>query len=58
MKIRMDVDGTRIIAMLDDKDFAYSRGLVKLGTIESGARAFERSGRLRVTIGTERGMSP
>jgi hypothetical protein len=32
------------------KDFGYSRGLVKLGTIESSARAFELSGRLRVTI--------
>jgi hypothetical protein len=32
------------------KDFGYSRGLVKLGTIESSAKAFERSGRLRVTI--------
>jgi hypothetical protein len=31
------------------KDFGYSRGLVKLGTIESSARAFEHSGRLRVT---------
>ena len=113
MKIRMDVDGTRITATLDDnatskdfasllpltltlddyngtekisdlpkklstrgapegvdpaagdiayyapwgnlaifyKDFEYSRGLVKLGTIASGARVFERPGRLRVTIG-------
>ena len=112
MKIRMDVDGTRITATLDDnatskdfasllpltlslddyngtekisdlpkklttrgaadgvepaagdiayyapwgnlaifyKDFEYSRGLVKLGAIESGARAFERPGSLRVTI--------
>jgi hypothetical protein len=112
MKIRMDVDGTRIIAMLDDnatskdfasllplgltlddyngtekisdlpkklstqgapegvapaagdiayyapwgnlaifyKDFGYSHGLVKLGTIASSARVFERAGRLRVTI--------
>jgi hypothetical protein len=32
------------------KDFGYSRGLVKLGAIESGARAFERPGSLRVTI--------
>jgi hypothetical protein len=32
------------------KDFEYSRGLVKLGAIESGARAFERPGSLRVTI--------
>jgi hypothetical protein len=32
------------------KDFEYSRGLVKLGTIESSARVFERPGRLRVTI--------
>ncbi len=32
------------------KDFEYSRGLVKLGTIASSARIFERSGRLRVTI--------
>ena len=32
------------------KDFAYSRGRVKLGTIESSVRVFERSGRLRVTI--------
>ena len=112
MKIRMDVDGTRITASLDDnatsrdfasllpltltlddykgtekisdlpkklstqgspegiapvagdiayyapwgnlaifyKDFEYSRGLVKLGAIESGAKVFERPGRLRVTI--------
>jgi len=32
------------------KDFEYSRGLVKLGALESGARAFERPGSLRVTI--------
>jgi hypothetical protein len=32
------------------KDFGYSRGLVKLGTIESSASTFERSGSLRVTI--------
>jgi hypothetical protein len=32
------------------KDFEYSRGLVKLGTIASDARVFERPGRLRVTI--------
>jgi hypothetical protein len=112
MKIRMDVDGTRITATLDDnatsKDFAsllpltlrlddyngtekiselpkklstrgapagvdpaagdiayyapwgnlaifykgfgYSRGLVKLGAIESSARVFDRPGSLRVTI--------
>ena len=112
MKIRMDVDGTRVTAQLDDnptskdfasllpltltlddyngtekisdlpkklstqsapegvapaagdiayyapwgnlaifyKDFRYSRGLVKLGAIESSARAFERPGSLYVTI--------
>lgn len=112
MKIRMEVDGTRIVAALEDnttaKDFAsllpltltlddyngtekisdlpnklsaqgapegvapaagdiayyapwgnlaifyksfeYSRGLVKLGAIESGGKVFERPGRLRVTI--------
>jgi hypothetical protein len=32
------------------KDFGYSRGLVKLGAIESSARVFERPGSLRVTI--------
>jgi hypothetical protein len=32
------------------KDFEYSRGLVKLGAIESGARVFERPESLRVTI--------
>ena len=32
------------------KDFGYSRGLVKLGTIESRRQAFERPGKLRVTI--------
>jgi hypothetical protein len=31
-------------------DFEYSPGLVKLGTIESSAKVFERSGSLRVTI--------
>jgi hypothetical protein len=112
MKIRMDVDGTRITATLDDsatskdfasllpltlslddyngtekisdlpkklttrgaadgvepaagdiayyapwgnlaifyKDFEYSAGLVKLGTIESSARAFASPGSMRVTI--------
>jgi hypothetical protein len=112
MKVRMDVDGTRITATLDDnatskdfasllpltlslddyndtekisdlpkklstrgapagvdpaageiayyapwgnlaifyKDFKYSRGLVKLGTVDSSVSAFERPGRLRVTI--------
>jgi hypothetical protein len=32
------------------KDFAYSRGLVKLGRLDSRADVFERAGRLRVTI--------
>jgi hypothetical protein len=32
------------------KDFGYSRGLVKLGTIESSARVFQRSGSLRVRV--------
>lgn len=32
------------------KDFASSRGLVKLGTIQSGVKVFARSGTLRVTI--------
>jgi hypothetical protein len=32
------------------KDLAYSRGLVKLGRIESSVSAFERSGRLRVAL--------
>ena len=32
------------------KDVGYSRGLVKLGTIESSAKAFERPGSLHVTI--------
>jgi hypothetical protein len=112
MKIRIEVDGTRIIAALDDnatakdfasllpltltlddyngtekisdlpkrlstrgapagvdpvagdlayyapwgnlaifyKDFGYSRGLVKLGTIESSSIPFTHPGRLRVTI--------
>jgi hypothetical protein len=112
MKIRMDVDGTRITATLDDnatsrdfasllpltlslddyngtekisdlpkklatrgapegvdpaagdiayyapwgnlaifyKDFEYSRGLVKLGRIDSGVDAFDRPGTLRMSI--------
>jgi hypothetical protein len=32
------------------KDFAYSRGLVKLGQIDSRADVFQRPGTLRVTI--------
>ena len=32
------------------KDFKYSRGLVKLGTVDSSVRAFARPGGLRVTI--------
>jgi hypothetical protein len=32
------------------KDFGYSRGLVKLGRIDSGVEAFNRPGSLRVTI--------
>ena len=32
------------------KDFGYSRGLVKLGSIELSPRTFERPGSLRVTI--------
>lgn len=32
------------------KDFGYSRGLVKLGRIDSGADVFHRPGKLRVTI--------
>lgn len=32
------------------KDFGYSRGLVKLGRIDSGADVFHRPGTLRVTI--------
>lgn len=32
------------------KDFAYSRGLVRLGRIDSRADVFERPGTLRVTI--------
>jgi hypothetical protein len=32
------------------RDFGYSEGLVKLGTIESGIEALRRSGPLRVTI--------
>ena len=39
------------------KDFAYSPGLVKFGTIESGARAFERSG-TACDDRINRGMSP
>jgi hypothetical protein len=32
------------------KDFGYSRGLVKLGRLDSRADVFERPGKLRVTI--------
>jgi hypothetical protein len=32
------------------KDFGYSRGLVKLGRIDSGVDVFHRPGKLRVTI--------
>jgi hypothetical protein len=32
------------------KDFGYSRGLVKLGRIDSGVDAFERPGTIRVSI--------
>jgi hypothetical protein len=32
------------------KDFGYARGLVRLGTIDSGIEALDRSGRIRATI--------
>ena len=32
------------------KDFAYSDGLIKLGTIDSGLEAFKAAGSLKVTI--------
>jgi len=32
------------------KDFGYSRGLVKLGHVDSGADVFQRPGTLRVTM--------
>lgn len=44
------VQFTRRSVLRAYKDFVYSRGLVKLGTIESSARVFERSGTLRVSI--------
>ena len=31
-------------------DFGYSRGLVKIGQIDSGADVFDRPGTLRVTM--------
>ena len=47
MKIRINVEGRSVEGTLADD---YSRGLVKLGRIESGLEMLQRPGALRVKV--------